>query len=117
MRILLLVKNFDYGGAENHVRDLANELVRSGHQVWLMSGKGRQSGKLDKRVTQLDGRFYEWNFILLLIKLFLLVRRESIEVIHAHQRLPILMAALTGNLCNVPTVATVHGDSRHDLRG
>lgn len=116
MRILLLVKNFDYGGAENHVRDLANELVRSGHQVWLMSRKGRQRNLVDTGVFMREANFSEWNFILL-IKLCLFVKRERIDVIHAHQRVPIFMAALTGFFCNVPSVATVHGDSRHDLRG
>ncbi len=116
MNILLLVKHFDFGGAENHVCELANELVREGENVLIVTGKGRQRQKLVREVKQHFVLFYEWNTVLLVFKIFNIVKREKIDVIHAHQRFPILIATLAGILCKIPTVATVHGDSRHDLK-
>ena len=39
MRILHLVRGFGFGGAENHVRDLANVLDEMGHEVFIMARK------------------------------------------------------------------------------
>ena len=39
MRILHLVRIFGFGGAENHVRDLANVIDEMGHEVFIMAGK------------------------------------------------------------------------------
>lgn len=43
MRILLVLKRFDFGGAENHVCDLANTLCELKHEVFLVTAKGRQT--------------------------------------------------------------------------
>lgn len=43
MRILLTVKHFDCGGAENHVRELANALAARRHRVRAAAPPGRQA--------------------------------------------------------------------------
>jgi len=116
MNILLLIKRFDYGGAENHVCELANELVLSGHKVWLISSKGRQKNRLNPGVRTRTVFFYEWNIISLLFRVLHLLNKEHIEVIHAHQRFPILLACFVALFLNIPVVATVHGRTKHDLR-
>jgi glycosyltransferase involved in cell wall biosynthesis len=116
MKILLLIKRFDFGGAENHVCELANELVQSGHDVWLLSGKGRQSNRLHSDVVSCSVTFSEWNTISLLIKIVRLIIHENISVIHAHQRFTIFLATVAGLLTKTPAVATVHGSTYHDLR-
>lgn len=117
MRILQLVTRFDFGGAENHVRELCNELAASNHQVILLSRKGRQNELLDKRVKFIQLPSFVRNLILtqVVIIAYLLLRCK-IDVIHAHQRLPIISACIAGFILRVPVVATVHGRVRHDLR-
>jgi hypothetical protein len=50
MRILQLVNRFDFGGAENHVKELCNELAAMDHKVVLATRNGRQRTLLDNRV-------------------------------------------------------------------
>lgn len=116
MKILLLVKHFDFGGAENHVCELANELVNNGEQVWLFSGKGRQLKRLSQKVVHLPAKMTDWNMGPLIFRLIFLVRREKIQLIHAHQRLPIWLATAVGLLTGTKVVGTIHGTALHDIR-
>lgn len=116
MRILLIIKNFDFGGAENHVRELANLLERRGDEVYVIARNGRQSELLKKNIRFIPLRF---RFVIpplhvILLSCFLV--KNKIEVIHAHQRLPIHIATLAGIATGVPVIATVHGRTRFDLR-
>jgi glycosyltransferase involved in cell wall biosynthesis len=45
-----------------------------------------------------------------------IIRKNKIEVLHAHQRLPILIACIAGRIARVPVIVTVHGSSQRDLR-
>ncbi len=116
MKILLVVKNFDFGGAENHVCELANELVENGEQVWLFSGSGRQIKRLSPKVVYLPAKISDWNMVPLLFRLLLLIRKEQIELLHAHQRLPIWLATLAGLFTGTRVAGTVHGTASHDIR-
>jgi len=115
MRILLLIKHFDFGGAENHVCDLANELVRSGEEVWLCSGKGRQQKRLSPEVVHIPLIFSELNIVSLFFRLISLVKRENIQVIHAHQRIPIWIATVVGFVTGAKVAGTIHGTAWHDI--
>ena len=117
MRILQLVNRFDFGGAENHVRELCNELAAMDHKVVLATRNGRQRTLLDNRVKFIC--IPSWVASILFthtILIIFLALRNRIEVIHAHQRLPIISACLAGKILGIPVVATVHGRVRHDLR-
>ncbi len=117
MRILQLVTRFEFGGAENHVRELCNELAASNHQVILLSRKGRQNELLDKRVKFIQlPSFVSYLILTKVVIIVYLLLRHKIDVIHAHQRLPIISACIGGFILRVPVVATVHGRVRHDLR-
>lgn len=117
MRILQLVNRFDFGGAENHVRELCNELAAMDHKVVLATRNGRQRTLLDNRVKFIC--IPSWVASILFthtILIIFLALRNRIEVIHAHQRLPIISACLAGTLLGIPVVTTVHGRVKHDLR-
>jgi L-malate glycosyltransferase len=116
MRVLLAVKGFDFGGAENHVRELANSLCERGHDVFVIAGRGRQVSLLNdsvkyKRLIMRDALI---PFQVIFIWYYLL--RNRIQVIHAHQRLPILLTSIAGKLRGIPTIATIHGRTKYDLR-
>ena len=44
------------------------------------------------------------------------VKRHGIEVIHAHQRLPVFIGCLAGKIAGIPVVVTVHGQTQYDVR-
>ncbi|MGD0483486.1 MAG: glycosyltransferase family 4 protein [Gemmatimonadales bacterium] len=115
MRILLMVKQFDCGGAQNHVRELACALVRRGHRVWVAAPHGHQAALLDPAVVHVPVAYCDLLHHGLALRLAHLVRREGIDVLHAHQRLPTLTALLAGRLAGRPVIVTLHGQLQHDL--
>lgn len=61
-------------------------------------------------------RFSDFKLLFHLYLLVRLIRKERIEIIHAHQRLPIFLGTLAAKWCKIPLVATVHGSSITDLK-
>ncbi|MDX9810939.1 MAG: glycosyltransferase [Bacteroidales bacterium] len=116
MRILYLVHSFNYGGAENHVLDLANSMTVMGNEVYILTRKGRLAERLIDEVTISDLKMSDLLFPLVLLRICRFIKRNRIEIIHAHKRLPILLASLAGKIMKIPVVATVHGQPRIDLR-
>jgi|WetSurMetagenome_2_1015567.scaffolds.fasta_scaffold00006_120 L-malate glycosyltransferase len=116
MRILYLIKSFDYGGAENHVLDLANSMAGSGNEVFLISEKGHLCEFLDKKVTFIRMRLTDWLLPFQIAIICFIAARNRIDILHAHKRLAILQASITGKIIRLPVVATIHGRTRHDLR-
>ena len=116
MRVLLLIKRFQYGGAENHVSELANALADAGHSVWLMSMAGKQQLRLRPTVQHIAVNFSDLKIPFHLYRLIKLIKAEKIEVIHAHQRLPIFLGTIAAKWMKIPVVATIHGSVLTDLR-
>lgn len=116
MRVLLLIKRFQYGGAENHVSELANALADAGHTVWLMSMAGKQQLRLRPEVRHMAVNFSDLKMPFHLYQLIKLIKAENIEVIHAHQRLPIFLGTLAARWMKIPVVATIHGSVLTDLK-
>ncbi len=116
MRVLYLINSFNYGGAENHVLDLANSMVKVGNDVFIMTREGQLINRLNKEVTVKSLNMSDLLIPFQVLSVCLFISRNRIEVIHAHKRLPILIASLAGKIMKVPVVATVHGQPRIDLR-
>jgi glycosyltransferase involved in cell wall biosynthesis len=116
MRILHLVRGFGFGGAENHVRDLANVLDEMGHEVYIMARSGKQNDLLNKGVKFIYVRMSDLLAPYQIFSVARFVKRHGIEVIHAHQRLPVLIGSMAGKIAGVPVVATVHGHTQYDVR-
>jgi len=115
VRVLLAVKHFDFGGAENHVRELANALVSRGHRVWVAAPHGRQQDLLDPAVVHVPLSFTDASHPWAAARLASLAVRERVQLLHAHQRLPTLTALLAGAIAGRPVMATLHGQLQHDL--
>ena len=116
MKVLLLVKNFDLGGTEVHVRELANGLAEAGHRVFVMSRSGRQVEYLSEEVTFIQHGFTDLGILRAFSKVRKLIRSEKIEIIHGHQRLPILISTIARMFTGIPCVATIHGRISLDSR-
>jgi glycosyltransferase involved in cell wall biosynthesis len=116
LRILQVVSHFDFGGAENHVRELSNELAAQAHDVYLVGPSGKQVKLLNQQVHFVQASQLSKLLVFQTFFLVYLIKKHQIEVIHAHQRLSILAACWAGFLTRTPVVATVHGRVRFDLR-
>lgn len=116
MKILHVITRFDFGGAENYVRELSNELANQGHDVYILSKKGRQNNLLNSKVHFLKTTISSNSIIFKAIRLIRIVKKYNIDVIHAHQRLPIVSACIAGIIRQKPVVVTVHGRVKYDLR-
>ncbi|RPH25496.1 MAG: glycosyltransferase [Bacteroidales bacterium] len=116
MRILLVLKRFDFGGAENHVCDLANNLAELGHDVFVLAGKGRQVIRLNPKVILIPYRLNDFLFLVNILIIFFLIKKHKIDVIHAHQRIAIFYCSILKKISKKPLVVTVHGRTRLDLR-
>lgn len=116
MRVLYLIKSFDFGGAENHVLDLANSMSALGNDVHVVAGRGFQADRLSSRVKFIPMRMKDIFLPFQVISICWLTIRYRIDIMHAHKRLAILQASLAGRIMNVPVVATVHGRPRYDMR-
>lgn len=116
MKILLMVPGFNYGGAENHVVDLANFLDEMGQEVFIISSYGRQTERLNSRIKFINYRISEVKILFSLIWFCRFIKRNQIDIIHAHKRLSIFVASLAGALMRIPVVVTVHGKPKYDLR-
>lgn len=115
MRILLVLKKFDFGGTENHVRDLANYLVKFGHQVYILADKGRQLDRVDSRVIFIPFRLRDHFFPINILYIIYLIRKYKIELVHAHQRIAIVFCSYARKLIKFPFVVTMHGRTSSDL--
>ncbi len=116
MQILHVIKNFDFGGAENHLRELANSLDSSGNKVYIIGRRGRQQSRLNTNITFIPLPLHSLLAPINLLLISYYIFRYKIQVIHAHQRHSIFLAALAGKIAGTPVVLTVHGRSQYDLR-
>jgi glycosyltransferase involved in cell wall biosynthesis len=116
MRILHLVRVFGFGGAENHVRDLANVLDEMGHEVFIMSRSGKQNNLLNRGVKFISFSMNDFLAPFQILQVARFARGHRIEIIHAHQRLPVFIGSMAGRIIGVPVVVTVHGQTQHDVR-
>jgi glycosyltransferase involved in cell wall biosynthesis len=116
MRILHLLRSFGYGGAENHVRDLANVQTETGHKVFIMAAKGNQNDLLDPRVEFSEMKMNDFSAPFQVFAVARFIRENSIDIVHAHQRLPVFIGTLSARITGIPVVVTVHGKTQYDIR-
>jgi len=115
MRVLLVLKKFDFGGTENHVCDLANYLVKFGHQVYILADTGRQLDRVDSKVIFIPFRLRDHFFPINMLYIIYLIRKYKIDLVHAHQRIAIFYCSLARKIVKFPLVVTMHGRTSNDL--
>lgn len=111
MRVLLMSRIIGKTGVGNHMKQLAGELVRQGHSVWVVSSTD------DLQIGLLDGVSFQK--IELRTKnpvrvcknvraLLRLIRDERIEIVHCHHRMASLYMSLCSRFRRIPYVYTLH---------
>lgn len=115
MRILQIASHLEIGGIPRHVVTLARELARRGHAVAVASGGGALAAEL--RASAIAHRQVPLHVkselhpavAVAVAQLRGIVRRDRIELLHAHTRVAQVAAAVVSRLTGVPYVATCHG--------
>lgn len=110
-KILHIIETTGPGGAENVLINLATKLDNNRFcSIVCLKGYGWLKDQLEEQrvetfVIKEKGAF-DFNFLL---KLWLLVRREKISLIHAHEFLMNFYSSIVGTMSSLPVVTTVHG--------
>ena len=105
MKIIHILPELEIGGVERHVIDLANELVKRGHEVMVISAGGRMERQLDAKVLVRHLPVHKKNPLTGLysaVKIARWVRREGWQILHAHSRVPAWIANWASPLARVP---------------
>lgn len=113
MNILLVTMEMQVGGAETHIFELARELKRRGHNIFVMSAGGKYAEMLEKngivhiyaplKNKKPNNMYKSYKTIKTAIK------EKNIQIVHAHARIPAFIAGKVCKKMNIPFVTTVHG--------
>ncbi len=118
MKILMLIDKMESGGAETHVFSLCLALIRRGNEVSVASSGGRFAQELERMgVTHICLPLWQKRpraVFSALRMLYLLVKRESFDVIHSHSRLASFLARGIAKHFRISFVTTVHARFRAD---
>ena len=120
MRLLQICTAFRPGGIQRHVLALSAWLRVHGHHVALAGTPGDwMNERIDARFLplDLDGVAKEGgtvarrlrNAARVALRLRAFLRRERIELIHAHESAPALVARMATIALSIPTVVSYHG--------
>ncbi|MCB1332749.1 MAG: glycosyltransferase family 4 protein [Roseivivax sp.] len=119
MRILEVVTNFLPGGIQRHVLDLADDLRARGHAVTLAGDAGDWSETTDVVNVPLNGVSWRGGSAVARVAalwpcvrdLRRAIRLGRIELVHAHETAPAIVARLATLGLDVPVVLTFHGSA------
>ncbi len=113
MKILILTMSMGLGGAETHVLELSRELCRRGHAVFVASSGGALVPELEKNgICHVNAPLHGKSPACVAKALAVLSRfcvRERFDIVHAHARIPAVIAALLKKRFGFTFVTTAHG--------
>lgn len=114
MKILLLSAAMDCGGAETHVFTLAKQLYRRGHQITVASSGGALAERLESMgIPHIRIPFQRLRSIPHAGRLLRrLLKQQPFDIIHAHARIPALIADSLAKKAGIPLIVTVHARFR-----
>jgi glycosyltransferase involved in cell wall biosynthesis len=87
-----------------------------GHEVFVVAGYGRQNNLLRKGVRFIDMQVSDLMAPWQIASLVRFIRKNGIEIIHGHQRLPVFVGCMAARIAGIPFVVTVHGKTQYDVR-
>ncbi|MCW4024562.1 MAG: glycosyltransferase family 4 protein [Candidatus Bathyarchaeota archaeon] len=104
------------GGVQNHIHDLCDSLVKNGHSAMVLSWVPSTPKKdvIDGipvkriRVPRVFSILRYPAILFLFINIFYVLKKNQIDIIHAHDYLPGTAAALAGLLSRTPTLVSFH---------
>ncbi len=109
MRILHLVPEFEEGGVERYVLQLAKEQLAQGRQVFLATAGGKLEPLLPPEIKVIHLPVHRKNLITGLCCVFRLAQNiKQWDLLHAHSRVPAWIAWWTSALTGIPWIMTAH---------
>lgn len=114
MKILLLTSHLKIGGIPIYTVTLANCLRKKGHTVFVASSGGQLKDKLSPGIAHIDVPL-ETKSVLspkiwaAVFRLRRLIKKEGIDIIHAHTRVAQFAAHILSRVTGAPYVTTWHG--------
>ncbi len=121
-RILMALTRFDIGGAETHVLELSLELLRLGYHVVVVSN----GGVYEKNLEEAGISHYKIplhsktpaNMVKSLNLLKQVIKKEKIDIVHAHGRIPAFLCGILKKSMDFTFVTTAHWvfDTSHGLK-
>ncbi|MGB8658523.1 MAG: polysaccharide deacetylase family protein [Candidatus Zixiibacteriota bacterium] len=108
MNIAFVLSQKEVTGAEVYAATLADELIRRGHRVLIVSDTFARTTEAEYLSLHLNNRslFNRIKQITFLVKL---IRERDIEVVHAHSRASGWVSFFAAKISSIPLVTTVHG--------
>ena len=118
MKILILTDRLEIGGAETHIAQLVQELAKRGEEVIVASSGGWIADRLEKQgILQIRMPLNTHSpicWLFLRHKIRALIKRERIDIAHAHARVPALLIHGIRRL-GCAEIVTVHAKFRAGL--
>lgn len=121
-RILMALTRFDIGGAETHVLELSLELQRMGYHVVVASNGGVYEKNLsDAGISHYKVPMHSKKPSAVRESLKILkhiIKKEQIEIVHAHGRIPAFLCGILNKYVDFTFVTTAHWvfDTSHGLK-
>ena len=118
MKVFILTDRLGVGGAETHIAQLAQALWERGETVFVASSGGITAERLKKlgipHIYMPLGTHSPLLWLLLQHKIRVFIKREKIDVVHAHARIPALLIHGVRRL-RCAEIVTVHAKFRTKL--
>ncbi len=111
-KILHITMSLNIGGAETHIVEVAKSL-KNEYDVVVASGGGVYVSELEKNKIKhfevpLDTK-KPHAIIKSIFKLIRIVKKEKVDLIHSHARIPGFVGGIVSKLTRTPFVTTTHG--------
>ena len=112
LKILMALMQFDIGGAETHVVELAKELKRRGYEIIIASN----GGAYEKEVEDFGIKHYKvplqnknpMNVISAFRTLEKIIKEEKVDLVHSHARIPSFILGKLKHKLKFPFVTSAH---------
>lgn len=114
MNILMLLSQHALTGAEVYAATVTEELLKRGHQVWIISDTLSTVTQAPVVLAPVR-RKNLLSRARLVYRLVRFVREHRIQIIHTHSRASAWVGHMTAALCRTPHIATVHGRQHFHL--
>jgi len=113
MNILHILPRLDVGGVETGAVDLSKELIKRGHKVIVVSNGGRMvKDILSTKAVHIKLPVHKkslFTIIRMIKKLKNIIKEERIEIVHAHSRVPAIIAFFAARHTSASFITTAHG--------
>lgn len=102
MNILYVLNSGDPGGMERHVLDLVEGVCSEGHRVWVWCGPGEFASRFEEAGAEVKVKSVKFDLdAFYILGLARFMRREKIDLVHAHELKAAVNAVLAGFLARV----------------